>query len=388
MESEVKIDKAVRRAGALLACAVVVLVAVGIVMLASTSSVKGVTDYGDPQYFLNRQLIWLAASLTLSLMVRRVDYRVWRRFWIPLFLLALFLLVLVFVKGIGVKVGGSHRWISLMGLSFQPSEFAKVMTVVALAAWMERTGRRVSTFLAGALFPVMGLGLVAGLLMLEPDFGTTMLVGAVGMCVMFVGGSRPIYLAMFGVAGLSLFVMAVMDDPVRMGRILAFIMPEKYPATAHHLAQSKVSFILGGPWGVGLGNSIQKHLYLPEAHNDFILAIIGEELGLMATGGLLLLYAVVAVCGTTISLKSPDIFGKLLGMGLTALLTLQAAINMGVVTGCLPTKGLPLPFISYGGSSMMGAIAAVAILLSIARSVERVQVNAPVCGLGSRALRL
>lgn len=172
---------------------------------------------------------------------------------------------------------------------------------------------------------------------------------------------------MGALAGLCGFAVAVLRDPVRMGRILAFLMPDKYPAAAYQLGQSEDAFTLGGIWGAGLGESIQKHFYLPEAHTDFILAIIGEELGLIATVMVILLFAGLFVCGLWISLRAPDVFGRLLGFGLTLMIVVQAAINVGVVTGCLPTKGLPLPFISYGGSSLVVSMVNVGVLINIAR---------------------
>ena len=232
-------------------------------------------------------------------------------------------------------------------------------------------GRRAATFRAGLLYPVVGLSAVLGMLILEPDFGTTLLTGAVGMLILFAGGTRFGYLVVTSVLGGCGFVLAVMRDPVRLNRILAFILPERYPATAYHLAQSKYAFINGGWFGVGLGNSIQKHLYLPEAHTDFILAIIGEELGFLATILVVCLFGGIVVCGMVISLRAPDSFGRLLAFGFTVLIALQAAINIGVVTGCLPTKGLPLPFLSYGGSSLVSTLAGVGVLLNVAHHAEQ-----------------
>ncbi len=173
-----------------------------------------------------------------------------------------------------------------------------------------------------------------------------------------------------GVAGATLFSFAIIQSPVRQGRILSFLWPEKYPDQAYHLKQSIIAFKMGGLWGVGLGNSMQKRIYLPEAHTDFILAIIAEELGFIATMLVVLLFVGVFICGMTISYRASDHFGKLLAFGITMMISLQAAFNIGVVTGCLPTKGLPLPFISYGGSSLVMAISMVAVLLSIAQHTE------------------
>jgi cell division protein FtsW len=374
-----------RKTSTTLIAIVTLLLSIGIVMLASTSSVRGSAAYQDPHYFLKRQLIWLLLALAMGYMVCHVDYHWWQKLIVPFSLLAVVLLVLVFVPGIGAKVGGSNRWLRLGPMSVQPSELAKIVTVAALSAWMAHIGRRSDYFREGLLYPVGGLGLVLLLLIGEPDFGTTLLVGAVGMILLFAGGTRISYLAVTGVLGVCAFVMAVMQDPVRIGRVLAFLMPEKYPATAYHLAQSKLAFINGGLTGVGLGQSIQKQFYLPEAHNDFILAIVGEELGFVATVAVLVLFVALVVCGVMISLRAPDIFGRLFAFGLTMMLGIQAAINIGVVTGCLPTKGLPLPFISYGGSSMIGSIISVCILLNIAHHAGREMAEKQQLGIKDRA---
>jgi len=242
--------------------------------------------------------------------------------------------------------------------------------VLGFSAWLCRIGRRVGTFRDGVLYPVIGMGMTAALIMGEPDYGTTFLIGCVAVVLLFTAGVKIRYLAGLVTLGVGGFAAMVAQDEVRRGRVLAFLMPDKYPTVAYHLDQSKIAFIKGGAFGVGLGDSIQKHLYLPEAHTDFILAIIGEELGLIATGMVVLLFAAILFCGVTISLRARDAFGRLMAMGLTTSIVLQAAINVGVVTGCFPTKGLPLPFISYGGSSLVASVAMVAVLLNIAKHAD------------------
>lgn len=345
---------------------VLALLSLGIVMLASSSSVKGSMELHDPLFFLKRQVIWLFMSVVVAAITVRIDYHWWQKLALPLAVSALIMLILVFVPPFGHSAGGSSRWLRLGPFTFQPSELGKFSVVVVLSAWMTFIGRKATNFKEGLLFPVIGLGMVLGLLMLEPDFGTTMLVGVVGMLIMFAGGTRIGYLLITGTLGFCCFVIAVMQNEVRMARVLAFLMPEKYPAKAYHLAQSKVAFIVGGLSGVGLGDSMQKQLYLPEPHTDFIFAIIGEELGFLATCFVVLMFLGFAVCGLIISMKARDSFGRLLAFGMTMMISLQAAINVGVVTGCLPTKGLPLPFISYGGSSLMISLACVGVLVNVA----------------------
>lgn len=354
-----------KTASALLIC-VVVLISLGIVMLASTSSVRAVRLFDDPFHFLKRQLIWLVAAAVAGGVVARVDYHWWQRLWIPFTLTALVLLAAVLIPGLGAEVGGSKRWMALGPLRFQPSEMAKIAVVVGMSAWFAKMNRRSHTFLYGLIYPCMGLGAFIVLILREPDFGTTLLVTAVGMVIMFVAGTRVAYLVVSGALGLTGFILLILQNPNRMYRLFAFLWPERYPESAYHLMQSEAAFIHGGPLGVGLGESIQKQFYLPEAHTDFILAIIGEELGMLATGGVVTLFFLVLWCGLRISYYAPDAFGRFMALGLTTVLVMQAAINVGVVTGCLPTKGLPLPFISYGGSSMVGAVVCLAMLLNIA----------------------
>lgn len=349
-----------------LVVAVLILLSVGIVILASSSSVRGALDWNDPNHFIKRQLIGLCVALLAGVFFFHFDYRHWQKLAVPVVVVSVAVLALVLVPGIGTIVNGSRRWLRAGPLSFQPSELAKFAVVVALAAWMSHVGRRAAYLREGLIYPIVIIGIFAGLTMLEPDFGTTLLCGAVGMGIMFAGGTRLPHLVVTGVCGMSAFALAIMRDPHRMGRILAFLMPEKYPAAAYHLTQSKIAFMRGGLTGVGLGNSLQKKFYLPEAHTDFILAIVGEELGIIATGFIISLFAVILVCGMIISVRAREPFGKLLGFGITIMITLQAVINVGVVTGCLPTKGLPLPFISYGGSSLLISVAMICVLLNIA----------------------
>ena len=321
----------------------------------------------DPGYFLKRQAVWLAVAVVASVVAAKVDYHRWQKFWIPLALLSVFLLTMVMVPGLRLKIGGAYRWFRMGPFSFQPSELAKIAVVVMLSAWMTRCGVRSLRFRDGVLKPMAMLGVFLALVIKEPDYGTTILLATVGVCVLFVGGARGWQLALPCLIGVACIAYLISLDPVRLGRIVAFIEPERNPKVAYHLAQSKMSFMLGGLWGVGLGNSLQKHFYLPEAHTDFILAIIGEELGLVATLGVVLLFAGYLFCGMRIALKAPDCFGRLTAFGLTMMIGLQAFINGGVVTGVLPTKGLPLPFISYGGSSLIMSMVATGILMNIAR---------------------
>ncbi len=347
---------------------VLVLMTIGLVMLASTSGVHGQTQFGDPAYFIKRQFISLALAAPVFFIIASMDYRYWRILALPLFGLALLLLVLALTPGIGITIKGSSRWIGIGPyLNFQPSELAKMALIIMMAWYMSRIQRRSGELVKGLVIPMSLMGVMSGLIFLAPDYGTTLLVGLVGFVMMFVGGTRIGYLLITGTAGAMMFAVAIMQDTLRMRRITAFLNPEQYARDeAFQLLNAIYAFVVGGPGGVGLGQSLQKRFYLPESHTDFIFAIIGEELGLSASLGVVVLFAALFFCGLRISLHAPDLFGKFTAFGITMMITLQAAFNIAVVTGCLPTKGLPLPFISYGGSSLLVTSAMIGVLVNIA----------------------
>lgn len=347
---------------------VVALVSLGIVMLASTSTVRGVDSHSDPLFFLKKQLVWLVLAVVVAAVLAKLDYHIWydRRVLIALAVVTLVLLVAVVTPGIRRGIGGSFRWLRLGPLSLQPSEFAKVVVIIAMAAWVAHVRHGIAEFKRGLLPALIGLGAAAGLVLAEPDYGTTVLISLVGGLILLAGGAKLRHLAVVGfLAALAIFAL-LRSDPVRWKRVEAFFGDKSHAAAAHQTEQSKIAFRNGGLFGVGLGKSIQKQHYLPEAHTDFILAIIGEELGFFVTMAVLLLFGAIVVCGILVALHAPDMFGRLLSFGVTALIGLQVVFNVAVVTDCFPNKGLPLPFISYGGSSMLVSMAAVAILMNVA----------------------
>lgn len=346
---------------------VIVMLAFGLVMLASASRVRAAVRFNDPYYFIIRQSIWLLVSMLATFVVVRIDYHWYKKLAWVLLAMAVIGLCLVFVPGIGVARGGSARWIDLFGMRFQPSEFAKFAMIAALTAWYTARPLKTQTFWVGAALPFGAIGFLALLLFLEPDYGTAALIVATGVGIMFVAGVRLAHLGFFSLLGVCAFLLAIMQDEHRLARTIAFLAPERYPSLSYQLGQSKDAFSLGGWFGVGLGNSIQKHFYLPEAHTDFILAIIGEELGLLATGSVVLLFLVIFICCLQISARAPDRYGRLLGFGIAMMLLLQAAINVAVVTGCMPTKGITLPFISYGGSSLLLSMSLIGVMINISR---------------------
>lgn len=346
----------------------------GLVMLFSTSAIQARQQHGSELYYVLRQGIAFLAGLVALGVTWAIDYRRWRSLATPLLGAAAILLLLVWAPGIGRTVKGSSRWIVIGGLSLQPSEFAKLAVVIWLAAWMDRNHRYAFEFRRGLLIPLIVLGMVLFLIFAEPDYGTTLLLGAVVFGILFVGGTRVLYLLLAGVLGSACFIAVLAHNPVRMRRIMAFLNPEKYAeAEAFQLLNAIYAFVVGGGRGVGLGQSMQKRWYLPEAHTDFIFAIIGEELGVVASLGLVLAFLTLLWCGIRITYRAPDHFGRLVALGLTILLTLQAIINVAVVSGSMPTKGLPLPFVSYGGTSMVMSMAMVGVLLNIAHQAARLE---------------
>ena len=357
-----------------LSLTVVTLLGLGIVLLATASTVRAQGLYADPHFFFKRQLMWLAMSVGVAYVASRFDYHWWKEYPIlsvGFYAVVVVGLMLVFVPHIGGKVKGSFRWLNLGPLRLQPSEFAKLVIVVVMAVWMDRIGWRVRQFLKGALYPSAGLGIMMALLAAEPDFGSTMVVAVAGGALMFVTGTRLWHLLLIGCMGLPPLLLVIATNANRMERIKAWLSGEESgSAAAYQLQQAILAFKNGGPWGVGFNQSIQKYNYLPEAHTDFIFAIGGEEFGFIFSVGVLLAYAVLLVCGILISMRAPDRLGRLLAFGMTLLLVFQAAFNIGVVTGCLPTKGLALPFISYGGTNLITALFAIGTLFNVGKHVD------------------
>ncbi len=347
---------------------VLMLIAIGMIMLASASMVR----YEGSEGFILKQLVWLLfVSLPAAVICAQIDFQVFRRLALPAAAVCVIALILVRIPGIGHNIKGSWRWIQLGPLTIQPSEFAKIGMILAAAWWISRRRRYMHTFKRGFLVPILGLGLFAVLLLAEPDFGTTVLTGAVIVTLLYAGGARLAYLWSFGALGALGFGLLLLQNANRMGRIVAFLDPEKYASgEAWQLINALNAFASGGRWGTGLGNSIQKFDYLPEAHTDFIFPIIGEELGLPATLIILLLYVILFFCGLRIAARANDDFGRFTALGCTLMITLQALINLAVVTGCMPTKGLALPFISYGGSSLLVCSVMAGMLVNVAHTAR------------------
>ena len=350
----------------LLVIAVLALTSLGIVMLTSTGAYA--QDYkGNPHYFLTHQLMWLCAGAAFCIAAAMIDYRRFEENWRVLYIIAAILLACCFIPGIGKSVHGSKRWIGFAGQTIQPSEIAKLAALVTLAWWYARKETHAREFLSGFLYPLLGVGILIALIAPEVDLGTSTLILCTMLVVMFVAGVRIFYLGLCGVAGAGMLLCAIRFMPERLGRFLAFLYPEKYPEDAYQQIQGLIAFGSGGVWGLGLGNGRQKSAYLPFAHTDFIFPEVGEEKGVVFTLGVVLCFLVIFVSGVVIATRASDRFGRLLGIGISALIALQAIMNMGVTTMLLPNKGLPLPFISYGGSNLAFCLAGIGILISIYR---------------------
>jgi cell division protein FtsW len=346
----------------------VVLALVGLVMVFSASAVVAANRFHDPGYFLKRQLAWLVFGFLLLHLASRVDYIWWKRLWIPLLGVTMALLVMVLMPSFGVAAKGARRWLHAGPIAVQPAEVAKLVAVVYLAAYLARKEDRLTNFFSGLVPPLLVVGVLGGLVLLEPDLGTVVVMGSVAIGLLFLGGARLSHLLWLGLCAVPAVLALALGSSYRRQRLLTFLAPWKDATdTGFQITQSFLAFGSGGLFGVGLGEGKQKLFFLPEAHTDFVLALVGEELGLVGTGVIILLFALFVVRGFQISARARMPFGRYLGMGITLLIGLQALVNACVVTGLLPTKGLTLPFVSYGGSSLVTCMVGVGILLSISR---------------------
>lgn len=346
-----------------------VLVMLGLVMILSASSVHSFAEYGSSFLFFNRQLLWSAIGIVGFIAFARLDYHRLHGFGYVLFGVVTLLLMAVLVPGIGQEVGGSSRWIAAGPLSFQPSELAKLALVLFAADVFSRKDERKLGFLSHTVLPMLpALGLLAMLIMMQPDLGTTLLLGFIGFGMLFIAGAPMLYMLPMAFGGAGLALIGAMAEPYRRARLLAFLHPWKDPLnTGYQTIQSLIAMGSGSWLGVGLGASRQKWSYVPNAHTDFIFAILGEEMGLIGTFAVLGLFAFLAYLGIRTAKRAPDRFGMLLASGVTIWISFQALVNMGAVTGALPITGVPLPLVSFGGTSLVLSLIAMGILTNIAR---------------------
>ncbi len=362
-----------------LAFCVASLLALGLVMLYSSSMVMvdRHTHSEIGAHMLQMQVIWCVLGFAACVVVAVLDYELLKKFAVPVFFGALILAGLVFIPHIGVQFNGAHRWIRLPGATFQPSEIVKIALIIMLAWYGDRSQRKINTVKRGILVPGIIIAAALGLIFIEPDRGTTILLAAVSGTMLMIAGVRWRHVIPPVLAAGAALVYSLMHDSMRSGRISAWLHPEAHASGAALQAeQAKIAMGSGGLTGLGLGDGRQKLGFLPEIHSDFIFANIGEELGLVATLLVVLAFLLIAICGLYIAFRSRDQFGCLLAVGVTSLISYQAIINIGVVTSLLPNKGLALPFISAGGSSLLAMLIGVGILLSIARQAVSPKISA------------
>jgi len=345
-----------------LATCVAALLTLGLVMLYSAS----MTQSGS--HLLLTQVTWCTIGGIACVTAACLDYRLLKKLAWPIFLVALLMLMLVLIPHVGHRINGARRWFSFGGVSFQPSEFGKIALVVMLAWYCDRYQRQMHLWARGIVIPGLLIGVPLGLIFVEPDYGCTMLLLAVSGAMLLIAGVQwryivpPVLLVAGGLA------LSIWHNPLRLKRIFSWLyLEESKEGVGYQAYQAMIALGSGGWFGLGLGNGRQKLGFVPEHHTDFILSIIGEELGLIATLGVIIGFVLIIICGVYIATHARDTFGTMLATGITFLIGLQAFINIGVVTSALPNKGLALPFISYGGSNLLAMLGCVGLLFSVAR---------------------
>lgn len=345
---------------------VLFLVGIGIVMVYSASSAIALKKYGSDYYFLKKQTVFGLTGLMVLIFCRNFPYRLFRPMTYLLLLLSLVFLAAIPLTDLGHSAGGAARWLRFGGISFQPSEFARFALVIYMAYSLAKKQDQVSDFYIGFIPHVIVLGIFTALILLQPDFGSVVILSIITWIMMFVGGVRILHLLTPMIAILPLIWWFMVSAEYRVKRLMAFMDPwQDQAGEGYQIVHSLMAFGSGGLWGSGLGRSYQKLFYLPEPHTDFIFSVIGEELGLVGVLAIVGFYAVILFRGFSIAAEARDRFGSYLAVGLTVAMGLQVVINMAVSMGLLPTKGLTLPFLSYGGTSLLLNMAFIGILMNI-----------------------
>ena len=357
---------------------VTTLLVIGIIMIYSTSSARTTEGAGSMNIIFLKHVAWVIIAITGMLIMMKTDYHYLQRHSMVIFIVALAGLAVVLIPEIGAKINGSRRWIRVGIFGYQPSEFAKLAMIIFMSGYIVKNREKMATFAKGFVVPIILIGVVSLLILKEPDFGTAIFVTVVSFILLMAGGTRIIYVIFTLIASIPHIYQILNKIPTyQHNRLLAFLDPWKDPmGIGYQIIQSWIALGSGGIAGLGLGESRQKLFFLPMSDNDFIFSIIGEEFGFIGTTCIIIMFALFAWQGMRICKTAPDAFGFFLALGITASIALQAAINVAVVTGSMPTKGLPLPFISTGGSSILLSLLGVGILLNIARQSENSDVSA------------
>ncbi|MDZ4743599.1 MAG: putative lipid II flippase FtsW [Verrucomicrobiota bacterium] len=346
---------------------VLILTTLGLVMLFSTSAFA-MKQSGDPYYFIERQVVFLLLGGVGCIAAACLNYQNYEKYAWWILGATILALILCLIPGLGIKVGGARRWLNLGFTRLQPAEFAKLGVIIFLCFWMAKNYKLVPKWDWGFIYPALIVSVPLALIFLQPDLGTASLIGLVMIILMFIAGTKMRYILPSVILLPSIVLTIALAIPERRARLLSFLNPENdKDGKGYQVWQALIALGSGGIDGLGLGNSRQKMMYLPEAHNDFIFPVIGEELGLWWTLGIVFCYILIMVCGFMIAVCAKDKFGLYLASGITLLICLQAVINIAVVTNLLPNKGMPLPFISYGGSNLLVCLIGIGILINIYR---------------------
>lgn len=353
---------------------VAALIVFGLVMLSSAGAVLGYQRFGDSNYFLKKQALGVLVGLIAFFITFKIDYRHYRKWAVPMMMVTVIALLLVFIPGIGPKLLGANRWINIGPILVQPSEFAKLTFLLYLAAWFERRDHALGDVRRGLLPFLITMGVVAGLVMLQPDLGTTLVIVLMSVTVYFVAGGSLTHLAALGGFGALLLLAVVKLAPYRAQRLTVYMNPDVDPTglgISYHIRQAWLAIGSGGLFGLGLGRSQQKFNYLPEPAGDSIFAVTAEELGFVFVMLFILAWLTLTLRGLRIARQAPDQFGKLIAVGITAWLGFQTFINIGALSGLLPLTGIPLPFMSHGSSAMVVSMAAIGVMMNISRQTTR-----------------
>jgi len=344
----------------------VILTCFGVVMVYSASSVMAAKKFHDGFYYLKRQSLYALVGFSAMAVAMHIDYHVWKKVAVPLFFTCFFLLILVFIPGIGGTAKGASRWIRFPGFNFQPSELAKVSLIIYMAYSLDKRQEKLRQFMSGFFPYLLILGVFIAVLLKQHDMGAALTMGTVAIVMLFAAGTKPQYILGMGLVALPGACYLVFTEAYRMRRITAFLDPWQDPTDAgFQIIQSWLALGTGGLFGQGLGEGKQKLFYLPEAHTDFILSVCGEELGFIGVIVIAAMFLVLVQRCIRVAIAAEDNFGRFLAFGISILIGLEAFINMAVVTGMLPTKGLALPFLSYGGSSLIISLCAIGVLLNV-----------------------
>lgn len=347
---------------------VITLMVIGLIMILSATSIRALTDYDDSFYLFKHQLIWALIGIVAMIFFMNIDYHIYEKKAKLILLITMISLVIVLIPGVGRVVGGSRRWIIIGSIRIQPSELAKIAIVIYLAQYFTKKSNKIKSFTQGLLPPLIILAVVFIMILMEPDLGTAVTIAGTVFLIFFTAGARYIHLGSLIATGIPMVLFFIFSEEYRKERLLSFLNPWADPLdTGYHIIQSLLALGSGGIFGVGLGHSKQKFLYLPEPGTDFIFAVLGEELGLLGTLFVLSLFFLFVWRGLKIATSIPDMFGSILAVGITSMVIIQAMINVAVVTSSMPITGITLPFISYGGTSLVIMMSSVGILLNISR---------------------